>query len=172
MSKADVCSGFSIVVEWICGAILAGLVIFRWFFAIHLSGSAPSLTFVSLLIIFGSLAGGLFFASGSSFFYTGRFAALICYIKAWNCLLVGDEKFYIARSGRRLLTLLWTWLRFFRIADLLLSFNFGQQITLWDRFFLSLLDELHLDPLLACGAILLSVFGVRWFLLPDSYVQK
>jgi NSS family neurotransmitter:Na+ symporter len=165
MSIARACSivvGVDLLV-----ALLAGLVIFPLVFASQIDVQAgPSLTFVSLPIIFGSLLGGQFFAA--VFFLLLVVAALTSAISMLELFVAWlHEKFYIARFKAAFLMGLAVW--FVGVA-VLLSFNHWDSKILFDLNFFELLDSLTSLILLPVGAILLSIL-VAWF-IPHSMLQN
>ncbi|MBR7887659.1 sodium-dependent transporter [Marinomonas sp. A79] len=148
-------------------AILAGLVIFPLVFSLDIDVQAgPSLTFVSLPIIFGNLLGGQFFAG--VFFALLVVAALTSAISMLELFVAWlHEKFYMARLKAALLMGIAVW--FVGIA-VLLSFHHEDSKILFDLNFFELLDQLTSFVLLPVGAILLSVL-VAWF-IPGSMLQN
>lgn len=165
MSIARACSivvGVDLLV-----ALLAGLVIFPLVFAFQIDVEAgPSLTFVSLPIIFGNLLGGQFFAS--VFFLLLVVAALTSAISMLELFVAWlHEKFYIARIKAAFLTGLAAW--FIGIA-VLLSFNHWDSKLIFDLNFFELLDTFTSLVLLPLSAILLSIL-VAWF-IPHSMLQN
>jgi NSS family neurotransmitter:Na+ symporter len=165
MSIARACSivvGVDLLV-----AILAGLVIFPLVFSFQIDVEAgPSLTFVSLPIIFGSLPGGQFFAS--VFFLLLVVAALTSAISMLELFVAWlHEKFYIVRLKAAFLMGMAVW--FLGIA-VLLSFNHWDSKVIFGMNFFELLDEFTSLILLPVGAILLSVL-VAWF-IPHSMLQN
>ena len=165
MSIARACSivvGVDLLV-----ALLAGLVIFPLVFVSQIDVEAgPSLTFVSLPIIFGNLLGGQFFAS--VFFILLVVAALTSAISMLELFVAWlHEKFYMARIKAAFLTGLAVW--FIGIA-VLLSFNHWDSKLIFDLNFFELLDAFTSLVLLPLGAILLSIL-VAWF-IPHSMLQN
>ncbi|NVK74260.1 MAG: sodium-dependent transporter, partial [Oceanospirillaceae bacterium] len=165
MSIARACSivvGVDLLV-----AILAGLVIFPLVFSFNINVEAgPSLTFVSLPIIFGSLLGGQFFAG--VFFLLLVVAALTSAISMLELFVAWlHEKFYIARLKAAMAMGIAVW--FVGIA-VLLSFNHWDSKIVFGLNFFELLDEFTSLILLPIGAILLSVL-VAWF-IPRSMLQN
>ncbi|WP_409371093.1 sodium-dependent transporter [Marinomonas pontica] len=165
MSIARACSivvGVDLLV-----AILAGLVIFPLAFSFQIDVEAgPSLTFVSLPIIFGGLPGGQFFAG--VFFLLLVVAALTSAISMLELFVAWlHEKFYIARLKAALLMGIAVW--FVGIA-VLLSFNHWDSKLLFGLNFFELLDEFTSLILLPVGAISLSIL-VAWF-IPHSMLQN
>ncbi|MBJ7539244.1 sodium-dependent transporter [Marinomonas transparens] len=148
-------------------AILAGLVIFPLVFALNIDVEAgPSLTFVSLPIIFGSLPAGQ--VVGGVFFVLLVIAALTSAISMLELFVAWmHEKFYIDRFKAALLLGIAAWLIGIVV---LLSFNHWDNKVLFDLNFFELLDELTSLILLPFGAILLSVL-VAWF-IPRSMLQN
>ncbi|WP_394183349.1 sodium-dependent transporter [Marinomonas posidonica] len=148
-------------------AILAGLLIFPLVFSFQIDVEAgPSLTFVSLPIIFGGLPGGQFFAS--VFFALLVIAALTSAISMLELFVAWlHEKFYIARLKAALLMGIAVW--FIGIA-VLLSFNHWDSKILFGLNFFELLDELTSLILLPVVAILLSIL-VAWF-IPRTMLQN
>lgn len=148
-------------------AILAGLLIFPLVFSFQIDVQAgPSLTFVSLPIIFGGLPGGQFFAS--VFFALLVIAALTSAISMLELFVAWlHEKFYIARLKAALLMGIAVW--FIGIA-VLLSFNHWDSKIMFGLNFFELLDELTSLILLPVVAILLSIL-VAWF-IPRTMLQN
>ena len=148
-------------------ALLAGLVIFPLVFAFQIDVEAgPSLTFVSLPIIFGNLIGGQFFSS--VFFLLLVVAALTSAISMLELFVAWlHEKFYIARFKAACLMGILVW--FLGIA-VLLSFNQWDNEVMFGLNFFDLLDSTTSLILLPVGAILLSVL-VAWF-IPHSMLQN
>ncbi|WP_111637675.1 sodium-dependent transporter [Marinomonas shanghaiensis] len=165
MSIARACSivvGVDLLV-----ALLAGLVIFPLVFSFDIDVQAgPSLTFVSLPIIFGNLLGGQFFAG--VFFLLLVVAALTSAISMLELFVAWlHEKFYIARLKAALLMGLAVW--FVGIA-VLLSLNHWDSKLMYGLNLFELLDKFTSLILLPVGAILLSVL-VAWF-IPRSMLQN
>jgi NSS family neurotransmitter:Na+ symporter len=165
MSIARACSivvGVDLLV-----ALLAGLVIFPLVFSFDIDVQAgPSLTFVSLPIIFGNLLGGQFFAG--VFFVLLVVAALTSAISMLELFVAWlHEKFYIARLKAALLMGLAVW--FVGIA-VLLSLNHWDSKLMYGLNLFELLDKFTSLILLPVGAILLSVL-VAWF-IPRSMLQN
>jgi NSS family neurotransmitter:Na+ symporter len=165
MSIARACSivvGVDLLV-----AILAGLVIFPLVFSFHIDVEAgPSLTFVSLPIIFGGLPGGQFFAG--VFFLLLVVAALTSAISMMELFVAWlHEKFYFSRLKAAVLMGIAVW--FIGIA-VLLSFNHWDSKIVFGLNFFELLDEFTSLILLPVGAIALSVL-VAWF-IPHSMLQN
>jgi NSS family neurotransmitter:Na+ symporter len=128
--------------------------------------AGPSLTFVSLPIIFGNLLGGQFFAS--VFFLLLVVAALTSAISMLELFVAWlHEKFYIARIKAAFMTGLAVW--FIGIA-VLLSFNHWDSAIIFDLNFFELLDTFTSLVLLPLSAILLSIL-VAWF-IPHSMLQN
>ncbi|AEF53420.1 sodium-dependent transporter [Marinomonas posidonica] len=148
-------------------ALLAGLLIFPLVFSFQIDVEAgPSLTFVSLPIIFGGLPGGQFFAG--VFFTLLVVAALTSAISMLELFVAWlHEKFYIARLKAALLLGIAVWL--IGIA-VLLSFNHWDSKILFDLNFFELLDALTSLILLPVVAILLSIL-VAWF-IPRTMLQN
>jgi neurotransmitter:Na+ symporter, NSS family len=148
-------------------AILAGLVIFPLVFSFQIDVEAgPSLTFVSLPIIFGNLLGGQFFAG--VFFLLLVVAALTSAISMLELFVAWlHEKFYIARLKAALLMGVAVW--FVGIA-VLLSFNHWDSKLVFGLNLFELLDKFTSLILLPVGAILLSIL-VAWF-IPLSMLQN
>ncbi|KZN15182.1 sodium-dependent transporter [Marinomonas sp. TW1] len=148
-------------------ALLAGLLIFPLVFSFQIDVEAgPSLTFVSLPIIFGGLPGGQFFAG--VFFALLVIAALTSAISMLELFVAWlHEKFYIARLKAALLMGIAVW--FIGIA-VLLSFNHWDSKVLFNLNFFELLDELTSLILLPIVAILLSIL-VAWF-IPRTMLQN
>jgi NSS family neurotransmitter:Na+ symporter len=165
MSIARACSivvGVDLLV-----ALLAGLVIFPLVFASQIDVQAgPSLTFVSLPLIFGNLFGGQFFAS--VFFLLLVVAALTSAISMLELFVAWlHERFYIARLKAAFLMGIVVW--FIGIA-VLLSFNQWDISIAFGLNFFELLDKVTSLILLPVGAILLSIL-VAWF-IPHSMLQN
>ncbi len=165
MSIARACSivvGVDLLV-----ALLAGLVIFPLVFASQIDVQAgPSLTFVSLPLIFGNLFGGQFFAS--VFFLLLVVAALTSAISMLELFVAWlHERFYIARLKAAFLMGIVVW--FIGIA-VLLSFNQWDISIVFGLNFFELLDKVTSLILLPVGAILLSIL-VAWF-IPHSMLQN
>ncbi|ETX10529.1 transporter [Marinomonas ushuaiensis DSM 15871] len=165
MSIARACSivvGVDLLV-----ALLAGLVIFPLVFAFQIDVEAgPSLTFVSLPIIFGNLLGGQFFAS--VFFLLLVVAALTSAISMLELFVAWlHEKFYMARIKAAFLTGLAVW--FIGIA-VLLSFNHWDSEIVFNLNFFELLDVFTSLVLLPLSAISLSIL-VAWF-IPRPMLQN
>ena len=165
MSIARACSivvGVDLLV-----ALLAGLVIFPLVFAFQIDVEAgPSLTFVSLPIIFGNLLGGQFFAS--VFFLLLVVAALTSAISMLELFVAWlHEKFYMTRIKAAFITGLAVW--FIGIA-VLLSFNHWDSKIIFDLSFFELLDTFTSLVLLPLSAISLSIL-VAWF-IPHSMLQN
>lgn len=148
-------------------AILAGLVIFPLVFAMNINVEAgPSLTFVSLPIIFGSLPAGQ--VVGGVFFVLLVIAALTSAISMLELFVAWmHEKFYIERFKAALLLGIAAWIIGIVV---LLSFNHWDNKVLFGLNFFELLDELTSLILLPLGAILLSVL-VAWG-IPRSILQN
>ncbi len=148
-------------------ALLAGLVIFPLVFAFQIDVEAgPSLTFVSLPIIFGNLIGGQFFAS--IFFLLLVIAALTSAISMLELFVAWlHEKFYIARLKAAFLMCVLVW--FVGVA-VLLSFNHWDSDIVLGLNFFEVLDSVTSLILLPIGAILLSIL-VAWF-IPHSMLQN
>ncbi|GGN22189.1 MULTISPECIES: sodium-dependent transporter [Marinomonas] len=165
MSIARACSivvGVDLLV-----ALLAGLVIFPLVFSFDIDVQAgPSLTFVSLPIIFGNLLGGQFFAG--VFFLLLVVAALTSAISMLELFVAWlHEKFYIARLKAALLMGMAVW--FVGIA-VLLSLNHWDSKLMFGLNLFELLDKFTSLILLPVGAILLSVL-VAWF-IPRPMLQN
>lgn len=165
MSIARACSavaGIDLLVS-----LLACLVIFPLAFAFHVNvQSGPSLTFVSLPIIFGHLPAGQLV--GGFFFFLLVIAALTSAISMLELFVAWlHEKFYIARFKAALLLGGAAW--FVGIA-VLLSFNHWDTKVLFGLNFFELLDKLTSLIMLPVGATLLSVL-VAWF-LPRTMLQN
>ena len=165
MSIARACSivvGVDLLV-----ALLAGLVIFPLVFASQIDVQAgPSLTFVSLPLIFGNLLGGQFFAS--VFFLLLVVAALTSAISMLELFVAWlHERFYIARLKAAFLMGVVVW--FVGIA-VLLSFNQWNNTIAFGLNIFELLDTVTSLILLPVGAILLSIL-VAWF-IPHSMLQN
>ncbi|MCB5161572.1 sodium-dependent transporter [Marinomonas algarum] len=165
MSIARACSivvGIDLLV-----ALLAGLVIFPLVFAFNIDVEAgPSLTFVSLPIIFGNLPGGQLFSG--VFFSLLLIAALTSAVPMLELFVAWlHEKFYIARLKAALLMGSAVWLLGIAV---LMSFNHGDRKILFGRNFFELLDGITSFILLPLGAILLSAL-VAWF-IPRSMLQN
>ncbi|MEP0071296.1 MAG: sodium-dependent transporter [Marinomonas sp.] len=148
-------------------ALLAGLVIFPLVFAFQIDVEAgPSLTFVSLPIIFGNLIGGQFFAS--IFFLLLVIAALTSAISMLELFVAWlHEKFYIARLKAAFLMGVLVW--FVGVA-VLLSFNHWDSDIVLGLNFFEVLDSVTSLILLPIGAILLSIL-VAWF-IPHAMLQN
>ncbi|MGO3344398.1 MAG: sodium-dependent transporter [Marinomonas sp.] len=165
MSIARACS--VVVAIDLIVSILACLIIFPLAFAFHIDlDSGPSLAFISLPIIFGSLPagpliGGLFFLLLVIAGLTSAISMLELFV-AWL-----HEKFYIARFKASLVLGGAVW--FVGIA-VLLSFNHWDNKMLFGLNFFELLDKLTSLILLPLGAILLSLL-VAWF-IPRTMLQK
>lgn len=165
MSIARACSivvGLDTVV-----AILAGLIIFPLVFSADIDvQSGPSLTFVSLPIIFGSTQAGA--GIGGLFFVLMVIAALTSAISMLELFVAWlHEHFYIGRfkAASLLGALVW----FAGIATLL-SFNDWQENRIFGLTLFDFLDALTSQVLLPVGALLLAVL-VAWF-APQSFLQK
>ncbi|REG85109.1 sodium-dependent transporter [Marinomonas pollencensis] len=158
MSIARACS--AVVAIDLIVAVLACLVIFPLAFAFHIDlDSGPSLAFVSLPIIFGSLPAGQLV--GGFFFLLLVIAALTSAISMLELFVAWlHEKFYIARFKAALLLGGAVW--FIGIA-VLLSFNHWDSKVLFGLNFFELLDKLTSLIMLPLGAILLSLL-VAWFI--------
>ena len=165
MSIARACS--IVVTVDLTVAILAGLVIFPLVFATQIDVEAgPSLTFVSLPIIFGGLLGGQVFAG--VFFLLLVVAALTSAIPMLELFVAWlHERFYIARFKAALLMGGAAWL--IGVA-VLLSFNSWDMALIFGLNLFELLDGLTSLILLPLGAILLSIL-VAW-VVPRSMLQN
>ncbi|BFM49775.1 sodium-dependent transporter [Marinomonas sp. THO17] len=148
-------------------ALLAGLLIFPLVFSFQIDVEAgPSLTFVSLPIIFGGVPAGQVVAG--VFFALLVIAALTSAISMLELFVAWlHEKFYIARLKAALLLGIVVW--FIGIA-VLLSFNHWDNKIVFDLNFFELLDEITSMILLPVVAILLSVL-VAWF-IPRTMLQN
>ncbi|NLQ17400.1 sodium-dependent transporter [Marinomonas sp. M1K-6] len=165
MSIARACSivvGVDLLV-----AILAGLLIFPLVFSFQIDVQAgPSLTFVSLPIIFGHLLAGQFFAG--VFFLLMVVAALTSAISMLELFVAWlHERFYIARLNAALLMGVAVWSVGVAV---LLSFNHWDSKLVFGLNLFELLDQFTSLVLLPMGAILLSVL-VAWF-IPRSMLQN
>lgn len=165
MSIARACS--IVVTVDLTVAILAGLVIFPLVFATQIDVEAgPSLTFVSLPIIFGGLLGGQVFAG--VFFLLLVVAALTSAIPMLELFVAWlHERFYIARFKAALLMGGAAWLMGVAV---LLSFNNWDMVLIFGLNVFELLDGLTSLILLPLGAILLSIL-VAW-VVPRSMLQN
>ncbi|TYL48887.1 sodium-dependent transporter [Marinomonas sp. IMCC 4694] len=148
-------------------AILAGLVIFPLVFSFNIDVEAgPSLTFVSLPIIFGNLLGGQFFAG--VFFVLLVVAALTSAISMLELFVAWlHERFSMTRLKAAVFMGIAVW--FVGIA-VLLSFNHWDNKLLLGLNVFELLDSMTSLVLLPVGAILLSIM-VAWF-IPHSMLQN
>lgn len=165
MSIASACSTVALID--LAVSLLAGLIIFPLAFAFHINvQSGPSLTFVSLPIIFGSLPAGR--EVGGFFFLLLTIAALTSAISMLELFVAWlHEKYYIARMKAAFLLGLFVWLIGIVV---LLSFNHWDSKLLFHLNFFEILDKLTSHILLPLGAMLLSVL-VAWF-LPRSVLQN
>lgn len=165
MSIARACSAVMLVDLSV--SLLACLIIFPLAFAFHINVNAgPSLTFVSLPIVFGGLPAGQ--VVGGLFFLLLTIAALTSAISMLELFVAWlHEKFYVARLKAAFLLGAAVW--FVGIA-VLLSFNHWDHKLIFDMNFFQLLDKLTSLIMLPLGAILLSIL-VAWF-LPRSVLQN
>ncbi|MCV2403663.1 sodium-dependent transporter [Marinomonas sp. C2222] len=166
MSIARACSivvAFDLIV-----AVLAGLVIFPLVFESQIDvQSGPSLTFVSLPIIFGNLIGGQFFAG--IFFLLLVVAALTSAISMLELFVAWlHERFYVPRLNAAFVLGLAIW--FIGVA-VLLSFNHWDTEIVFGMNFFALLDNVTTYILLPIGAILLSVL-MAWFMPRDMLLNE
>jgi len=165
MSIASACSTVALID--LAVSLLVGLIIFPLAFAFHINvQSGPSLTFVSLPIIFGSLPAGR--EVGGFFFLLLTIAALTSAISMLELFVAWlHEKYYIARMKAAFLLGFFVWLIGIVV---LLSFNHWDSKLLFHLNFFEILDKLTSHILLPLGAMLLSVL-VAWF-LPRSVLQN
>jgi len=165
MSIARACSivvGLDLLV-----ALLAGLIIFPLVFSYELNvASGPSLTFVSLPIVFGAIQGGQLL--GGLFFTLMIIAALTSAISMLELFIAWlHERFSMDRFKAATLSVTAAW--FLGLA-VILSFNDWSHYTLMDMNLFELLDALTSLVLLPVSAILLTVL-VAWF-IPQNMWEK
>lgn len=165
MSIARACSivvGVDLLV-----AVLAGLVIFPLVFTMDVAiDSGPSLTFVTLPVIFGNLPAGQLV--GSVFFLLMVLAALTSAISMLELFVAGlHERFYVSRFTSAAILGGAAWL--VGIASLL-SFNDWKYNRLFGMTFFDFLDAFTSTVLLPLVALLLSVL-VAWR-LPKSMLEN
>ncbi|GAB3483185.1 sodium-dependent transporter [Marinomonas epiphytica] len=165
MSIARAC-GIVVLIDLVV-AVLAGLLIFPLVFAFQIDvESGPSLTFISLPIILGSLPGGQFI--GLAFFSLLGIAALTSAISMLELFVAWlHEKIYIGRLQAAFLMGGAVW--FIGVA-VLLSFNKWDGDIMFGLNAFGLLDKLTSIVLLPVVAILLSCL-VAWA-LPRDMLQK
>ncbi|EAQ65611.1 sodium-dependent transporter, NSS family protein [Marinomonas sp. MED121] len=165
MSIARACSivvGLDLLV-----ALLAGLIIFPLVFAYDLDvASGPSLTFVSLPIVFGAIQGGQ--VLGGLFFTLMIIAALTSAISMLELFIAWlHERFSMNRFKAAILSVNAAW--FIGLA-VILSFNDWSNYVVMGLTFFELLDSLTSLVLLPISAIVLTVL-VAWF-IPQTMWEK
>jgi NSS family neurotransmitter:Na+ symporter len=145
-------------------AVLAGLLILPAVFAFGVAPSAgPGLTFISLPAVFGSMDGGVFFAS--LFFFLLLVAALTSALSLLEVVIA----YFVDEVGmsRKMATLVFGVLIFAFGIPSSLSQGALADVTVFGLGFLDLMDTLSSKILMPIGAILSCIF-VGWVIWPDA----